>query len=273
MQVERELSEGQRTLRMLLGVALVLLLAGVLAWWGSQRAKEVQPEQKGQLERLVNSLGMEFVKLPEGSFVMGDAAAGIGPQRQVRVGAFYITTHEVTQAQWQALMGFNPSAYQDPRRPVERISWLDTQGFLEELNRAEGTNRYRLPSEAEWEYAARAGSAERFFFGGEAGLLGRAAWIGPGNGTRPVGGKAPNPWGLFDVYGNVWEWVQDCWHPDYNGAPGDSRVWSGGECSHRVVRGGGWDTPAEQAGSAVRGSYRADDSDANTGFRVVMSLR
>lgn len=271
MQVDKQVSEGQRLLRLITAVALVLLLAGALAWWGSSREQLVKPDKKEQLERVVNGLGMEFVRLPAGSFVMGDAAAGVGPQREVRVASFFISTHEVTQAQWLALMGTNPSAYQDPRRPVERVSWLATQQFLEELNRAEGTNRYRLPSEAEWEYAARAGSSGRFFFGDESGLLSRFGWVGPGNGTRPVGGKAASPWGLFDIYGNVWEWVQDCWHPDYSGAPGDSRVWSGGQCSHHVLRGGGWDTPAEQLGAARRGSYQTDDNDVNTGFRVVLS--
>lgn len=270
MQVNRQVSEGQRALRMVVAVALVLLLAGALAWWGGSREQLVKPKSAEQLERVVNGLGMEFVKVPAGTFVMGDAAAGIGPPREVRVAPFFISTHEVTQAQWQALTGFNPSGHPDPRRPVERVSWLDIQGFLEELNRAEGTNRYRLPSEAEWEYAARAGSSDRFFFGSEPALLSRFGWAGPGNGTRPVGGKGANPWGLFDIYGNVWEWVQDCWHPDYSGAPGDSRVWGGGECSHHVVRGGGWDTPAQQLGAAWRGSYQSDDSDVNTGFRVVL---
>ena len=271
MAAEKQVSDGQRALRMIMAVVLVLLLAGGLAWWGSGHEQVAQPKPGAQLERVVNSLGMEFVKLPGGIFVMGDAAAGIGPQREVRVASFYISTREVTQAQWLALTGFNSSEFQDPRRPVEQVSWLDIQGFLEELNRVEGTNRYRLPSEAEWEYAARANGSDRLFFGNDHGMLGRFGWAGPGNGTHPVGGKAPSPWGLFDIYGNVWEWVQDCWHPDYSNAPLDARVWSGGECSHHVVRGGGWDTPPEQMGSARRGSYQADDSDSNTGFRVVMS--
>lgn len=271
MQVDKQLSEGQRVLRMMTGVVLVLILAGALAWWGGGRAKQEQAGGDAPMERLVNSLGMEFVKIPGGTFIMGDDAAGFGPQREVRVAPFYISVHEVTQAQWQALMGFNPSVYQDPRRPVEMVSWLDTQAFLEQLNLAEGTNRYRLPSEAEWEYAARAGSSSRFFFGDDAGALSRFAWVGIGNGTRPTGLRGASPWGLHDVYGNVWEWVQECWHPDYSGARGDSRVRGGGDCSNHVVRGAAWDSPPELAGSARRGSYKSDDSDANTGFRVVLN--
>lgn len=270
-QGDSQISEAQRALRMMVAVALVLLLAGALAWWGSSRGELAKPDAAEPLERLVNGLGMEFVRVPAGSFVMGDAAAGIGPEREVRLTAYLISTREVTQTQWLAVMGSNPSQFQDPRRPVESVSWLEVQAFLEALNRAEGTNRYRLPSEAEWEYAARANSSGRFFFGDEPGLLSRFGWVGPGNGTRPVAGKAPNAWGLFDLYGNVWEWVQDCWHPDYNGAPADGRVWGGGQCSHHVLRGGGWDTPAEQIGSALRGSYQTDDNDVNTGFRVVLN--
>ena len=269
-QDDNQLSERQRVLRMLVAIAMVIGLAGGMAWWGSSREPATASAAAEPQERLVNSLGMEFVRIPAGSFVMGDEAAGIGPQREVRLATYFISTREVTQAQWSALMGDNPSQFQDPRRPLESVSWLDVQAFLERLNSAEGTNRYRLPSEAEWEYAARANSRSRFFFGDDVAALGRFGWVGPGNGSRPVAGKSPNEWGLFDVYGNVWEWVQDCWHPDYSGAPLDGRVWGGGECGHHVVRGGGWDTPAEQIGSAWRGSYQTDDNDVNTGFRVVL---
>lgn len=269
-QIENRVSEGQRVVRMVVAVALVLLLAGALAWWGGAREPQDASASAAPLERVVNGLGMEFVRLPPGSFVMGDEAAGFGPEREVRLASYYISTHEVTQAQWLAVMGGNPSQFQDPRRPVESVSWLEVQAFLEALNLAEGTNRYRLPSEAEWEYAARANSRDRFFFGDDVTQLSRFGWVGPANASRPVGGKRPNPWGVFDLYGNVWEWVQDCWHPDYSGAPADGRVWGGGECSHHVVRGGGWDTPAEQLRSALRGSYRTDDKDVNTGFRVVL---
>jgi formylglycine-generating enzyme required for sulfatase activity len=259
-------------MKLVVGVVLVLALAGGLATLGfKQVAKRDQVlKQLDKLETRSNDLGMQLVKVPNGSFVMGDADHG--PTRKVRVPSFYIGTREVTQAQWQAVMGYNPSAYKDPLRPVENVTWLETQSFLERLNRLEGTNKYRLPSEAEWEYAARAGSKGRYFFGDDPGQLRRYAWFGAGErqGTEPVGQRLPNPWGLYDIYGNVWEWVQDCWHPDYTNAPGDSRVWGGRNCTQRVVRGGGWANQADYLGSTIRGAYDPKFEDVSNGFRVVM---
>lgn len=266
-------TEERRAIQLVIGVVVVLALAGGLASLGYQQVAKRQQlmERLDELETVTNSIGMQLVKVPGGSFTMGSEA--YGPTREVEVMPFYIGTHEVTQAQWQAVMGYNPSLFKDPRRPVENVTWLEVQGFLEELNRREGTNKYRLPSEAEWEYAARAGSESRFFFGDDPGQLRRYAWFGVDSrsGTAPVGQRLPNRWGLYDVYGNVWEWVQDCWHDDYSGAPDDSRVWGGGDCSQRVVRGGGWANRAGYLGSALRGTYEAKFEDASNGFRVVMT--
>lgn len=266
-------TEQGRAIKLVLSVVVVLAVAGGLATLGYQQVAKRQQLLEGldQLEMVGNSLGMTLVKVPAGRFTMGNEE--YGPPREVQVAPFFIGTHEVTQAQWQAVMGYNPSQFQDPRRPVENVTWLEVQSFLEELNRREGTNKYRLPSEAEWEYAARAGSQSRFFFGEDPGQLRRYAWFGADGrtGTVPVGGRLPNPWGLFDVYGNVWEWVQDCWHDDYRGAPPDSRVWGGGDCSQRVVRGGGWANRAEYLGSAVRGTYQAGFEDPSNGFRIIMT--
>ncbi len=269
----RSTRDEQRTVIVLLVVvSAVLVLAGLITALGLWRQGAEQEVVVGQgLESVTNSIGMQLVGIPAGKFVMGEDALGRGPMREVQVAPFYMGAYEVTQAQWQAVMGFNPSEYQDPRRPVEQVTWLEVQTFLEELNRLEGTNKYRLPSEAEWEYAARAGSQGRYFFGVETGWLSRYAWFGATNGSRPVGSKRPNPWGLYDVYGNVWEWVQECWHDDYTGAPDDSRVWGGGDCSQRTLRGGGWSNGADYLGSTVRGSYRPRFEDVNNGFRVVMT--
>ena len=267
--------DGGSLVGILLPVVAVLALAGGIAFFASG-AREVPAHSapaEVPLAQLTNSLGMQFVQIPAGRFLMGSDAEGYGPEHEVQVPAFYLGVHEVTQAQWQAVMGYNPSAFPDPSRPVEQVSWLDVQAFLEELNRREGTNRYRLPSEAEWEYAARAGGTGRFFFGDDVASLRRFAWFGVGEhrGTRSVGTLRPNPWGLYDVYGNVWEWVQDCWHDNYTGAPADGRVWGGAECQLRGLRGGGWNNQSAQLGSAVRGSYDVRFGDRSNGFRVALA--
>jgi len=267
-------ADGQQAIKLGVAVMLVLAVAGGLALLGFQwHARSPAIEQQGGFEVISNSIGMQLVKLPAGRFVMGEDAPGRGPAHAVEVRPFYMAAHEVTQAQWQAVMGFNPSQYLDPRRPVENVTWLETQTFLEALNRIEDTNKYRLPSEAEWEYAARAGSKGRYFFGDDVGQLRRYAWFDAADriGTQAVGKSLPNSWGLYDMYGNVWEWVQDCWHDDYRAAPSDSRVWGGGDCSLRVLRGGGWANQADYLGSTVRGSYEARAEANNNGFRVVLS--
>ena len=147
----------------------------------------------------------------------------------------------MTQGQWQAVMGSNPSQFTgDPNRPVENVSWDDVQEFIRRLNAREGGATYRLPTEAEWEYAARAGTTTRWSFGDDASQLGRYAWHdgNAGGQTHPVGQLQPNPWGLYDMHGNVWEWVQD-WYGKYaSGTAVDPAGPSSG--SYHVFRGGGW---------------------------------
>jgi len=267
-------TEGQGAIKLVVAVVAVLVVASGLALLGfQQQPRHTTGQIQSELETISNSLGMRLVKLPAGRFVMGEDIAGRGPAHEVSVASFYMAAHEVTQAQWQAVMGFNPSHYKDLRRPVENVTWQETQSFLVELNRIEGTNKYRLPSEAEWEYAARAGSQGRYFFGDDAGQLRNYAWFNASTriGTQAVGRNRPNPWGLYDIYGNVWEWVQDCWHDDYAGAPARARVWGGGDCSLRVLRGGGWANQADYLGATVRGSYLANAEDYSNGFRVVLS--
>ena len=139
-------------------------------------------------------------------------------------------------------MGNNPSNFKGEDRPVESVSWKDVQEFVKKLNEKEGTDKYRLPSEAEWEYACRAGTQTRYSFGDDESKLNEYAWYDKNSGseTHPVGQKKPNPWGLYDMHGNVWEWVQDRWHGDYNGAPSDGSAWEDGSGSDRVDRGGSW---------------------------------
>jgi formylglycine-generating enzyme required for sulfatase activity len=166
-----------------------------------------------------NSIGMEFVLIPAGAFEMGSPSneAGRddddGPIHQVTIkNAFYMGKYEVTQEQWRAVMGDNPSYFTgNDNLPVEQVSWDDVQEFIRKLNAKEGTDKYRLPSEAEWEYACRAGTTTRYSFGDSESRLGEYAWYTDNSGskTHPVGQKKPNPWGLYDMHGNVWEWVLD----------------------------------------------------------------
>jgi formylglycine-generating enzyme required for sulfatase activity len=173
-------------------------------------------------------------------------------------------------------MSDNPSYFTgDDDLPVEQVSWDDVQEFIKKLNEKEGTDKYRLPSEAEWEYACRAGTATRYSLGDDESKLGDYAWYADNSDwkTHPVGQKKPNPWGLYDMHGNVWEWVQDCWHSDYNGAPTDGSAWVVA-CKYagadRVFLGGSWLYYARFCRSASRyhlapGGFRP----SNLGFRIL----
>ena len=185
---------------------------------------EAERRRAERPRELRNSLGMEFVLIEPGTFEMGDP----GAQHTVTITQpFYLSKYEVTQGQWQAVMGGNPSRFSDcgPNCPVEQVSWEDVEGFIEELNLREGVSVYRLPTEAEWEYAARAGTQTTYHFGNAANRLGQYGWYedNSGNRSHPVGEKRPNVWGLYDMHGNVWEWVAD-WYGDYpSGAVIDPR--------------------------------------------------
>lgn len=192
----------------------------------------------------------EMVVIPSGSFKMGsNEDADERPAHQVNVQSFLMGKTEVTQGQWKALMGNNPSRFSQcgDDCPVEQVNWDEAQEFTDRLSQKTG-KQYRLPSEAEWEYAARAGSITKWSFGDNESQLGdhawylgnSKAWFG-GNKTQRVAQKKPNAFGLFDMHGNVWEWVQDCWHGNYAGAPMDGSAWTTG-CSDgsRMLRGGSW---------------------------------
>ena len=181
---------------------------------------------------------------------------------------FWLGKYEVTQGQWKAVMGRNPSEFQgDDQRPVERVSWRDVHAFIGWLNDAAGDSLYRLPSEAEWEYACRAGSSGRW-----AGRrLGDYAWYrkNSGYGTQAVGGKSPNRWGLHDMHGNVAEWVQDWYDEDYYASSSgvDPRGPTSG--SYRVLRGGHFISSAEYVRSALRYHTSPSNNDGHFGVRLV----
>ncbi len=244
-----------------------------------------------------NSIGMEFVLIPAGTFQMGssendrDAAANEKPRHQVTISkTSYLGKYEVTQAQWEAVMGSNPYTlprsnpyYSLPgmaarlRKPTHpaTVSWNDAQEFIKRLNRKEGHNRYRLPTEAEWEYAARAGTTTAYSFGEDAKQLGRYAWYGEdfaSGSTHPVGQKEPNGWGLYDVHGNVWEWVQD-WYDERYYASSPSVDPDGPQSgSGRVVRGGSWHQTATSWRTAFRRQYDPNYRGISIGFRLALSV-
>jgi formylglycine-generating enzyme required for sulfatase activity len=246
-----------------------------------------------------DTVPLVLVRIPGGTpFTMGAPAGERGssaaemPQHQVTIARdFYLGKYEVTQAQWQAVMGWNPSLYfgVGPDYPVYDVSWsaiAGQGGFIDRLNQALGTTAFRLPTEAEWEYAARAGTTTSFPFPApadwdtECGSFPAAEphmwWCGNGGpGTHPVGERLPNPWGLFDMSGNVWEWVQDCWHDDYAGdPPTDGNEWetSAAACWARVMRGGSWQGLASRCRPAQRHKYYPDQwGHGVNGFRLAMS--
>ncbi|WP_042695957.1 formylglycine-generating enzyme family protein [Azospirillum sp. B506] len=254
---------------------------------------------KGALARnaadtITNGIGMEFRLIPAGSFLMGspdsdrEARDFEKPQHSVTISRpFYLARHEVTQAQWEAVMGSNPytldrsNPYYGLPGMAERItrpdhpatvSWNDAQRFIARLNGREGGNRYRLPTEAEWEYAARAGTTTAYSFGDNAAALGRYAWYGEDfatGGTHPVGRKAPNPWGLYDIHGNAWEWVRDWYDPAYYANSPATDPQGPEQGAERVVRGGSWHATATSWRTAFRRGYVPDYRGISIGFRLL----
>jgi len=242
---------------------------------GTQVAVGEYPQPPAAPKTLRNSIGMEFVRIEAGTFQMGsndsEAFDYEKPVHTVRLmQPFYLGKHEVTQGQWQAVMGNNPSKFTgDLNRPVEMVSWDDVQEFIRRLNAREGGATYRLPTEAEWEYAARAGTTTRWSFGDDASQLGRYAWHeeNAGGQTHPVGQLQPNPWGLYDMHGNVWEWVQD-WYGEYaSGTAVDPAGPSSG--SRRVFRGGSLLNTTRLCRSANRGFGAPGNRSVNLGFRLL----
>jgi formylglycine-generating enzyme required for sulfatase activity len=218
-----------------------------------------------------------MVELPAGSFDMGSVKgeANEQPVHRVTVKPFAIGKTEVTQAQWRALMGTNPSNFDTcgDDCPVEQVSWDDVQLYIKKLNAKTG-KQYRLPTEAEWEYACRAGTDAEFCGGDIADLI---SWNGINSGSflfntpHPVATKKPNAFGLFDMSGNVWEWVEDTYHPNYAGAPADGSAWQGG--TMRVLRGGSWGKDPKFARVSARTRYSSTFRDFSHGFRLAMSLQ
>lgn len=214
----------------------------------------------------------DFARIPAGEFMMGSEYGGSDenderPVHRVRISqSFELGKYEVTQVQWETVMGQNPSFFKGANLPVESVSWDDVQQFISRVNELDDQFVYRLPTEAEWEYACRAGST-----GDYAGNLSAMAWYENNSGkeTHPVGQKQPNVWGLYDMHGNVLEWVQD-WYGDsyYSGSPTTDPPGPNSGL-YRVFRGGSWYEPAAFCRSADRSHFKPSDRFLILGFRLV----
>ncbi len=272
--------------------------------------KAITQSQTKKIELFIEDLGngvlLEMVKIPPGQFWMGQTEAEkqelirqVGeegyqkwyvrelPRHQVTLQSFFLGKYPVTQAQYQQIMGDNPSYFNNfedsPNRPVENVSWAMAKEFCQKLSEKTGKN-YALPSEAEWEYACRAGTETPFAFGETittdyVNYDGNYSYGNAPKGeyreqTTPVNQFFPNAFGLYDLHGNVWEWCEDAWHDNYQDKPdlikqnGDT-IWLGGDESLRVLRGGSWLSDPRNCRSASRFNYAPDFRDLNVGFRVV----
>ena len=227
-----------------------------------------------ELPESAESIGMEFRLIPAGTFTMGD---GDDAHEVTLTKPFKMGVHEVTQAQYEQVMKNNPSNFKGAENPVENVSWDEAVEFCRKLSelpdeKAAG-NVYRLPTEAEWEYACRAGTKAAFSFGDDESNLGDYVWCRENSAekTHPVGSKLPNTWGLYDMHGNVWEWCQDAYGDYPSGAVTDPA----GPASRlfvRMYRGGSWFNAAVYCRSAFRsGDLPSIRSDGNGGFRVSLS--
>jgi formylglycine-generating enzyme required for sulfatase activity len=219
----------------------------------------------------VPSINYKMVYIQPGTFMMGspsNESERDSDERQHKVTltkGFYMGATEVTQAQWKAVMGNNPSYFKGDNRPVEQVSWNDCKEFIRKLNRQEGTDKYRLPTEAQWEYACRAGSKKRFCFGDSDSRLGDYVWYSNNSSskTHSVAQKKPNAWGLYDMHGNIWEWCQDGF-----GKYPLSHVTDPEGPSNRVLRGGSWNNNARNIRSANRNRNNPDNRNSNIGFEL-----
>jgi formylglycine-generating enzyme required for sulfatase activity len=230
-----------------------------------------------KLPPIQNSVGMELKLLPVGTFTMGEATGDSDetPHQVSLTRTFYIGVHEVTNAQWKRVMGSVPSNWKDDDRPVEMVSWDDAMEFCKKLSELPEERKagrvYRLPTEAEWEYACRAGTTTTYSFGDDESKLGDHAWFDEHGGaqTHPVGYQKPNAWGLYDMHGNVSEWCGD-WYGHYGSGPATDPQGPSG-ASSRIDRGGDWHNAARFCRSANRSWQDPSDRYITLGFRLALS--
>jgi len=252
-------------LSLMFGLFLSSIAAQVLPPTQSVATPGASAKRSNPLEQLKST--DYYVRIRPGEFLMGANSdqADEKPVHRVRITrGFEIGKYEVTQAQWEAVMGSNPSHFKGVDLPIENVSWNDVQNFLLRLNEKSSNYQYRLPSEAEWEYACRAGTTGEY-----AGNIDSLAWYksNSGNTTHAVGQKSANAWGLYDMHGNVWEWCQD-WYGAYASEEvADPKGANTG--TTRVLRGGSWARPPASLHSARRSGFSPDTRNNSLGFRLV----
>ena len=240
------------------------------------------------IETLPGGIKLEMVAIPAGSFMMGsNEYDSQKPIHKVTLKEFYLGQYPVTQEQYQAVMGNNPSRFKDnPKNPVENVSWNDAQEFCQKLKKLKLTDKdFRLPTEAEWEYACRAGTQTHFYFGNKENQLGEYAWFDKNSDsiTHPVGQKKPNNWELYDMIGNVWQWCGDFTHSSYaekleNIKNNGNIIWPDSNGTRHILRGGCWNQGARSCYSATRIGRDADErwvsrhDKGDVGFRLALSV-
>jgi formylglycine-generating enzyme required for sulfatase activity len=242
---------------------------------GDQVSAQPAPKQNLSID-LGGGVTMEFVLIRPGSFTMGSDKgqnSNEKPAHKVTITKpFYLGQYEVTQEQWEKVAGSNPSYHKGPKLPVESVSWDDCQSFLAKLQEKVPGQKFALPTEAQWEYACRAGSTGDYCFGDRDAGLGEYGWYSSnsGNQTHPVGGKKPNAWGLYDMHGNVWEWCSDAYGAYSSEAVSDPTGASSGN-RNRVLRGGDWSNAPDNLRSVKRGIDTSARREGTFGLRCVVA--
>jgi len=241
--------------------------------------KQREEEEAAQKAKAADPFHNLMIPIKGGTFDMGDTFgdgdASEKPIHKVTVPDFHLCKYPVTQAQWKKIMGDNPASFKGDDLPVEQVNWDDAQAFLKKLNEKTG-KKYRLPSEAEWEYAAKGGNQSKGFKYAGGNDLKEVGWYSENSGskTHSVGQKIPNELGLYDMSGNVWEWCEDDWHIDYEGAPTIGLAWvDSPQALHRVIRGGGCFGYAQYCRAAYRATSPPASRGAHLGFRLALSLQ
>ena len=244
---------------------------------------------------LPDDIKLEMIKIPAGNFLMGSVDNEFGiynefgsyigadesetPQHRVTLQEYYIGKYPVTQEQYEAVMSYSPSCFNDnSKNPVEWVTWDEAKAFCQELYEITG-RECRLPTEAEWEYSCRAGTQTRYYFGDNEKQLEHYAWYGDNSRgkTHPVGQKQPNAWGLHDMHGNVQEWCEDSWHESYAKKPerlkqNGNIIWSSSNELHHTLRGGSWNSDPSHCRSASRVKFNAPFRNYSYGFRLALSI-